>query len=434
VIARSVLALAVVAAATPAFADEVADQLEDQADELDQLRRQVDRFRDELDAIAPVRRFLTAYLDVGFFVAGGDGSGVRHDVGHAVFPEYIGVVPAEWVLMGDPLSTAINARGEPADSGKARSLGPDLVDSEGRPAAIVNSLGLRVARDVTDALTLRAGVEILPRGAGVELDVKTARVEYRPPSLRGLLLAAGKVDSVLGIEYRAQDAPERLTVTPSLLCRYTCGFPVGVQARARRGATTAAMAITTGDTFSDLVEPDATVVSDSLPTVSARAARALPIGAGVELGVSGSIGPQDGPPDVASPQWHLGLDLHVRTRGHVELQAEYMEGRLPGASGMSLPDCELAPCLRYRGAYATAAWRARNWLLPYLRVDWRDALHQRGVDYAYVSKVARATFGARLDLMDRAMVKFEYTWNHELGRIPQFPDDVFATSIVVRTD
>jgi len=81
-----------------------------------------------------------------------------------------------------------------------------------------------------------------------------------------------------------------------------------------------------------------------------------------------------------------------------------------------------------------AGWRANNWVTPYLRADIRDALHLFGPEFVYVSQVARATIGARLDLQDRALLKFEYTWNRELGRLPQFSNDVLTTSIVLTTD
>lgn len=38
-----------------------------------------------------------------------------------------------------------------------------------------------------------------------------------------LSLWAGKFDSVVGREYRIQEADDCITVTPSLLCSYVCG-------------------------------------------------------------------------------------------------------------------------------------------------------------------------------------------------------------------
>src|SRR5882672_865358 len=48
------------------------------------------------------------YIDLGFFVPQGDGSGLVRDGGNLVFPQYSGY---GWVMMGDILSPAVNSRG-----------------------------------------------------------------------------------------------------------------------------------------------------------------------------------------------------------------------------------------------------------------------------------------------------------------------------------
>ncbi|HUQ07604.1 MAG TPA: hypothetical protein VM261_34155 [Kofleriaceae bacterium] len=434
-----VAALALLLSASTAFADEPVEPVPLDAtardEELEELRREIQRDRERLDALAPLSRYVNAYVDVGFFATGGDGSGVRSDTGHRVFPEYDGMIPAEWVLMGDPLSTAVNARGEPADLGASRAITDDTIDSEGRPGFIVNSLGLVIDRDVTDEITLRARAELLPRSSGDLFDVAIARIEYRPLRAPWLWLTAGRTDSVVGLEYRDQDPTGRLSVTPSLICRYICGYPLGMQARMRSGDSTLAVAITAGDMFVDQFEPDHSIVSDTIPTVAGRAARVLDdLGTGLEIGFSGAIGPQHGPPDAADLQWHLGVDAHVDDFHDVELQVEYVQCRAPGAGMNGIVPCADVACLRYKGAYLLAGWRARNWLEPYVRVDWRDALHQQGVDFVYVSELARATVGVRLELTHRAIAKIEYTHNQELGAIPEFPNDVLTTALVVSTN
>jgi hypothetical protein len=95
-------------------------------------------------------------------------------------------------------------------------------------------------------------------------------------------------------------------------------------------------------------------------------------------------------------------------------------------------ECGLAPCLHYMGAYGLVAYRVTNWLQPYVRVDWRDAEHRDGNNFAYVSDEVRMTAGVRLDIGEHVIVKAEYTYNHELGEVPQFPDDVFTSSLVLR--
>ena len=97
------------------------------------------------------------------------------------------------------------------------------------------------------------------------------------------------------------------------------------------------------------------------------------------------------------------------------------------------PHCSVSACLRYKAAYGIVSYRARRWITPYARVDWRDARHQDGVEFLYVSRVVRGTVGAELALTSKILGKVEYTYNHELLG-PQFPNDVLTTSIVVSTD
>ena len=74
-----------------------------------------------------------------------------------------------------------------------------------------------------------------------------------------------------------------------------------------------------------------------------------------------------------------------------------------------------------------------NWLQPYVRLDWRSAVHQQGADFVYESHSIRSTIGVHLELTNRIVGKLEYNWNHELG-VPNFPHDVLTTSIVVSTE
>ena len=77
--------------------------------------------------------------------------------------------------------------------------------------------------------------------------------------------------------------------------------------------------------------------------------------------------------------------------------------------------------------------RLDAWVLPmpYARVDWRDAFHRDGQSFVYVSDLVRVTGGLRLDLGRYVILKAEYTYNHELDRIPQFANDVLTTSALV---
>jgi len=73
-----------------------------------------------------------------------------------------------------------------------------------------------------------------------------------------------------------------------------------------------------------------------------------------------------------------------------------------------------------------------NVFVPYARVDWRDATHLSGESFVYVSTVLRATAGLRAEIGTRVIAKLEATKNQELGKIPQFPNDVVTSSLVIK--
>jgi hypothetical protein len=396
----------------------------------------------QVDSLLPLSGRVSGYLDVGFFHAGGDGSGVRADLGNVTFPEYADVIAGgSWVFMGDPLSTAINSRGEPADTGESRAVTHDSVDSRGKASFIVNAVNVALFAGIGRDVTLNVLFDLVPRGRDVTdpdgtalgdfLDVKLAYAEYRP--LPWLSLFAGRIDPVLGFEYRIQEAPDRLAVTPSLICRYTCGRPIGVKARARflEEALVLNVALTNGSSFWEGFGISDDVDRNDVKTASARVSYRFPVGTGLEIGASGALGAQDAQDDDSVLQWHVGGDLHFDWRD-LELTAEYVKGKAPGADEAGQPACFAAPCLTYQGAYGLVGYRATNWLIPYARVDWRDALHRSGASFIYVSELLRATAGVRLELGAAVIVKAEYTLNRELGEIPQFANDVFTSSLVVK--
>ncbi|HEY7376559.1 MAG TPA: hypothetical protein VIF57_30650, partial [Polyangia bacterium] len=72
------------------------------------------------------------------------------------------------------------------------------------------------------------------------------------------------------------------------------------------------------------------------------------------------------------------------------------------------------------------------------RADLRDALvwlgnpdASGGADRLYVTKQWRATLGARFAPNEHVVIKAEYLHNGEYGGIPQIPDDVFTSSLVL---
>ena len=406
------------------------------------LREDLTYLERQVRGLLPLTGRLTGYLDLGFFHVTGTGAGHRADTGNLVFPEYEDVSMA-WVFLGDPLSTAVNARGEPARTGSSRGVVFDPIGA--RSAFLVNTLTMKLFAAVSEDLTVTGAVHFVPRGRDVSdpgglflgdfVDVSLAYLEYRVPTRRlGLSLYAGKLDSVLGYEYRVQQAPDRIGATPSLLCRYLCGHPVGVKARGRflDDALVVNLALTNGSHFAERFAFADELDENRVKTVAGRISYRLPVAQGLEIGVSGAVGAQDGQPADDVLQYHVGADAHL-VAGDLDLVAEYVSGEARGQTDTS-PDaapCDLAPCIDYEGAYLMAGYRATNLLVPYARLDWRDALHRSGRSFVYISALLRATAGARLELGTHVIIKAEYTLNRELGRIPQFPNDVLTTSLVV---
>jgi len=418
--------------------EDVADQNDDQDTQIKTLQRDVDSLKTKAidpTVIEQLRSFINVYIDVGAFAVGGNGAGIRSDVGHFYYPKYANRIAGPWVFMGDPESTTVNSLGEPADTSSSREIKDDTINSSGRPSVLVNSVGLSIKKDIADTpFAVAALAELLPRPDHDRLDIELAHVDYRPYNQTDFVISIGKIDSVLGIEYRSQDAPRRLGVTPSLICRYTCGRPIGAQARLVSGPLSVSAGLTNGDNFDQRFEHDFELKANKLPTASAHLQWVLPVGKdGLELGVSGAFGPQDGQSDLGIAQYHLGFDARLRNFHHVNVSAEYVQGIQQGRT-VTMTPCDAAPCLDYKGGYILADRRMNRWFWPYVRADWRDAVHQKGVEFVYESHTARVTVGAHFEVTSRIIGKIEYTWNRELGNIPQFPDDIVTTSVVVSTD
>lgn len=391
-----------------------------------------DRLNQRLEAASAVQVQFFGYIDVGFFAVGGNGSGVRKDLGRMV--PGTGDLLASWVFIGDPLSTAINSRGDVADLGDSRAIHFDPIHSQGRPSFLVNAVNLGLSGAIGDELTMQAMIDFLPRDAlitgaalGDFIDVKLAWARWeRPLGPVRFALSAGKFDSLHGLEYRAQEANTRLTVTPSLMCRYTCGRAVGLKAQLflLEGALEAAVSLTNGSNQQELFPWANESDWNGFKTVSARLLGRVN---GLELTVSGMIGAQDRQPDDTLLQWHVGGGARL-TRGNFLAQAEFMGGRSPGKMEGGVP-CAAASCIVYLGAYGLFAYKIAQVVSPYLRVDWRNSSMRAGRQYAYESNELRATVGLRVEPVKRLALKAEYTFNTELFGVP-FDDNVFTSSVV----
>lgn len=407
---RAVLATVMLATGSAAWADEPAagdsvelrlQRLERENRELrkivEETRGDVAQLRDDHAAtdaqvkrLLPLGNLITGYLDVGFFWVGGDGSGIRPDIGYLNFPEYRGLVPDSWVFMGDPLSTAINSRGDPADTGPSRAVTFNPIGNGGKATFLVNALTLTVSSAPMENLQVFGLVDFVPRGRNVSnsgglflgdyIDVKLGYAQYDIHTPRAnISLFAGKFDSIVGYEYRIQEAPDRITVTPSLICRYICGRPVGLKMRALFLDERLALAVgvTNGSQFVETFPFYDEIDTNYFKTISARLSYKLPVGAGLEVGASGAFGAQDFQPDDNVFQWHYGFDAHLEIRGF-DLTAEFVQGAADGKSEAGMPRCGVAACLRYKGAYGLIGYRAQlAHALPARRLAGRAASERR---------------------------------------------------------
>jgi hypothetical protein len=390
---------------------------------------------------APTLRW-SGYLDIGFFVPRGDGAGHQQDLGHLIFPEHRSVA---WVFHGDPLSTAVNSRGEPADTGDSsnasRAIVFDSVDSRGEPGFLVNELNLDLTAGLHERVWLLGSVDLVPRGRNISdpngimlgdmVEIDLAFVNWTAIDSDSVVdIQLGKIDSVMGIEYRVQESPDRFGITPSLIFRYLGGHPLGLKLRGRffEEALNVALSVTNGSHFVEQFPFADEQDRNAFKTIAGRVGVRYDGDVQLEVGGSGLVGGQDGQPEALDPlQWQVGADLDFVWLDF-ELRAEYTRGEAPGATESA--SCDLAPCLEFQGAYGELSYRFTNLLGGLARFDWRDATHRSGEDFLYIVDIARGTFGVRLDIDRFFIVKAEYVLNLELEDRPSIDNDVITTSFV----
>jgi hypothetical protein len=417
-------------------------------EELDDLKDDHKDLRSKVEQLLPLTTRFSGFVDFGaFYVSGNNGSGIQPDFGYAHFPEYAssGIAP-QWVFMGDPLGPTINARGDVADTDGSRAVVLDPIKNGGKPSFLVNSIDFAIFEGVGENLTINAAIDFLPRSfdpsqpqsisgnLGSYIDPRLAYAEYIVPvKTFDLSLYAGKFDSVLGIEYRSQDAASRLTVTPSLICRYTCGYPLGVKARAKffDEKLVVNVAATNSSSFVDNFPFYSETSTTNMKTGSARVSTKLPVGAGLEIGVSAAYGAQAFQTDDSVSQYQYGADISLDWHD-ILVSGEFVHGEADGSPDIDSPQpCSVAPCLHFTGAYGLLGYRLFNWLTPYARVDGRDAVHRSGTSFVYITSEMRTTGGLHFELGTNVILKGEYTHIFELGRVPQSVGNDVATSSLV---
>ncbi len=398
-----------------------------------------------VDGLMPLTGRVGGYLDTGAFWVMSNGAGIRPDIGHQYFPEYEGVIPDSWVFYGDPLATAINSRGEVADTGESRAVTFDSINNGGRFSFAVNALNVNLFAGLGRYTTVEGLIDFMPRnrvvanpdevGFGDFVDIKLAYAGFKIPAKRfDLNIEIGKFNPVFGYEYRVQESPDRTTVTPSLACRYTCGRAVGLKTRwkfFRRRALVFNFSVTNGSSFWEGFGFANEIDLNNFKTLAGRLSYKLPVGAGLDIGASGMVGAQDLQASDSPKQMQFGFDAHLEVSG-VEVTGEFVMGTVDGVTEAGSAECGAAPCLDYKTAYGLVGYRALNWLMPFVRVDWRNAVHLQGGSFVYNTRMVRFTPGFRFEVGEHVIIKLEYTVNRELGSTPQIPNDVFTSSLVAR--
>ena len=411
--------------------------------ELNEKIRQLEIRLDQNQAAAVERRSrvsIGGYADFGFFVPQGNGSGIIRDNGNAIFPEYQGRYG--WVFLGDLLAPTVNSRGEAADLGDPAGVQRfDSVHSGGAPGFILNEVNLNLNVGLADNLLGSTSINFVPRSGhdfslGDFLDVDLAQFEWMPTASHRHSIFIGKIEPVIGIEYRDRKSSSRFGITPSLMGRYTMGTALGLKVRSKFGPSNNvifAAAITNGSTTTEQFHFYDEIDRNAGKTGSARLALRLPPSPMFELEIGGSAayGAQDRASNSRKPMIFYGVDLLARVAS-LDIKAQWLQGKADGWA----PDGVFGLKL-HNGGYLELDWMLTPVIGLMGRGEFRDAFVWLGettpdtsANRAYLTKSWRATGGVRIVFSERVVLKAEYLHNGEYGGIPQIPNDVFTSSIV----
>jgi len=399
------------------------------ASRIEELEARLESAEKARRARFPVK--ITGYGDLGFFATQGDGAGFRRDAGHGVFPDHSQIA---WVFYGDLLATMVNSRGDVADLGEAPGVDRfDSINSNGNPSFLVNELSLGVNAGLGDRALFTSSVNFTPRTGtdfrlGDSFDVDLAQLEWLPFANGKTSIFVGKVDSVIGIEYKTRKPTQRFGITPTLLARYTTGPAVGLKSRSKffGDHLIVAASVTNGSFGTEQFHFHNEVDTNAFKTLSGRVSLRVPVANGtLEIGPSGQWGAQDGAPDGTGMMWTAGVDAEFEN-SRLDVKAQWLKAKSPGDEVAQQYSLNL-----HNGGYL----EANVILTPIIgligRAEFRDAEVQQGMERLYITKNWRATAGVRLIFNPNAILKAEFSHNGEYGGVPSIPDDVFTTSAVM---
>jgi len=420
----------------PGRARTIEERLAELEDELARQRQAITEAKQLAAQPNPVSFF--GYVDFGFFVPQGDGTGWVQDFGNKLVPSLAGKYG--WVFLGDLLATPVNSRGEVADLGNPPGVQRfDSVHSRGAPGFLLNEVTFGFNVNLSHRLMVDTMIDFVPRtgsnfSLGDFLDVSLAQLEWVVDERQTTSIFAGKIDPVVGIEYKDRRADERFGITPSLTARYTTGTQLGVKIRSKLfgGWLIAAGAVTNGSSTIEQFHFYDEVDSNAGKNASGRIALHVPLGrmrrfAGhsLEIGLSGEYGAQDRALDNKGAIWFWGIDLTYQANDFA-LKGQYLRGGAPG----QVMDGAYSLALHGTG-YLEADWMFLPQLGCLAEFGYRDAFVSLGTERAYLTKVWRATFGLRAVLGPHFIVKAEYLRNGQYGELPKIRDNVFTSSMVL---
>ena len=418
---------------------DVQDRLKKLEEQNRELQKQVDALqkqpppapRPEAPGEAPKFK-VSGYVDLGFFAPSGSGVGFVPDTNGTQRANYP-TIP--WILLGDPWTTAVNSRGEPASTKGSFALPFDAINSNGRSSFLVNEVNVDLWAGLTPNTSLVVSMDFLPRtGTGGTLgdsfEVDFAYFQWEPFDAVDMEVQVGKFASAFGYEYRLEESPARIGITPSLIGRYVSGHPIGIKVRNQwlDKHLTTNVALINGssniETFPFGSEIDANDAKTASGRVSYDFSYLVPGVTALSLGLSGEIGAQVRQPDNGVYQKQYGMDFQFEI-ADFEFILEMIRGRAPGGGQTE------APSLDFRGGYVQAAYHVFEWMTPYVRGEYRKAVHL-GTDFVYVMDEGRVTGGVRFDIARNIILKLEYVHNFERGPLPTIDNDVFAASLVLK--
>ena len=417
----------------------IEEELAEQRALLEELEARL-RQQENEQAPPPRLRFF-GYVDLGAFVPlGNEGVGWTRDAGFTQFPEYAGQYA--WVFLGDIFATTVNTRGEVADLGDAPGAAQrfDSIDSDGAFGFLVNEVTVGTEIRLAESVLARTMINFVPRtgndfALGDFFDVDIAEVEWVVTDDGNTSLWAGKTLPVFGIEYKERKSHQRFGITPSLVHRYTSGTQLGLKGRTRLfdGWLVLAGSVTNGSSTTEQFHFYNEIDKNNGKTLNGRLAIHAPLGDlidampghSLEIGLSGSWGPQDRATDDEGAMWFVGVDLQYRTTDFA-LKAQWMRGQAPGKADELVWGLDLGD-----SGYVEIDYM----VLPYLgflaRAGLRDAIVTLANERLYLTKSMRFTGGIRAVVNSHMALKAEYLHNREFGGIMQFDNDVVTSSLVL---